>query len=67
MGKQNILLHVASENREVKYVDTDFILNPCGHSVMFFFFFCVGQDNSIETKWSNIIMSIYVYSFMSQN
>lgn len=65
MGKQNIFLHVASENREVSDADTDFILNHCTHSVMGF---CSGgQDNSIEARWSNIIMATYVYNFMSQN
>lgn len=48
VGKQNILLHVARENREASDEDTDFILNHCTHLVMGF---CSGgQDNSIETK-----------------
>lgn len=55
VGKQNILLHVASGNREERDVDTDFILNHCTRSVMGF---CSGgQDNSIETKWSNTLMA----------
>lgn len=65
VGKQNILLHVVSENGEVRDVDTDFILNHYTHSVMGF---CSGgQDNSIDTKWSNIIMTHYVYNFLSQD
>lgn len=65
VGKQTILLHVASENREVRDVDTDFVLNHCIHSVMGYS--SGGQDKSIETKWSNIIMATYAYSFMSQH
>lgn len=55
MGKQNIILRVASENKEVRDADIDFILNHCSHSVVSF---CSGgQDNSIDTKGSNIIMT----------
>lgn len=65
VGKQNILLHVVSENREARDVGIDFILNNLIHSIMRF---CSGgQDNNIETKWSNVITAIYVYNFMSQN
>lgn len=64
VGKQNILLHVASGNREERDVDTDFILSHCTHSVMGFR--SGGQDNSIETKRSNTLMAICMYNFMSQ-
>lgn len=36
VGKQNILLRVASENKEVRDVDIDFILNHCSHSALVF-------------------------------
>lgn len=65
VGKQNILLHVASGNREERDVDTDFISSHCARSVMGFR--SGGQDNSIETKRSNTLMAICVYNFMSQN
>jgi len=44
VDKQNNLLHVASENREVSGADNEFILHHCTQSVMGF---CSGgQDNS---------------------